>query len=158
MATVLLVGAGLLINSFVKLSTTPKGYDPSHALAVQLVFPAGDYPMNRRADTIDALLERFRTDPNVQFAGFSRAGVLIGEEIHMGVLVPPGRTVAEMRAEPPLRIRSITTGFLPAMGIHALDGRDLDDADASAGPLPIVVTRSAAVQLFGRSRGVGQTL
>jgi predicted lysophospholipase L1 biosynthesis ABC-type transport system permease subunit len=39
LATVLLVGAGLLVNSFMNLSQVEKGYDPSNALAFQLVLP-----------------------------------------------------------------------------------------------------------------------
>ena len=48
MATVLLVGAGLLVNSFINLSQVEKGYNPSHALAFQLVLPVGPRPHGRR--------------------------------------------------------------------------------------------------------------
>ena len=81
MATVLLVGAGLLIHSFVKLTAVDRGYDPSNVLAFQLVFPP-DYPIARKADTIEALLARLRAIPNVEAAGFTRAGMLIGEAAH----------------------------------------------------------------------------
>ena len=92
MATVLLVAAGLLINSFVRLTTVEKGYDASNVLALQLVFP-GDYPTARKTGAIEELLRRLRSHPNVQSAGFSRAGVFIGEEITYGTFVPRGRTL-----------------------------------------------------------------
>jgi ABC-type antimicrobial peptide transport system, permease component len=47
MATVLLVGAGLLMRSFVKLSSVDRGYDPAHVLAFQLVLPT-DYVVARK--------------------------------------------------------------------------------------------------------------
>jgi putative ABC transport system permease protein len=156
MATVLLVGAGLLINSFVKLTTVEKGYDASNVLALQLVFP-GDYPISRKANAIDALLARLRSHPNVQFAGFSRAGVLIGEEIVYGTFVPQGKTLGEMRgnAERP-RLRSVTEGFLPAMGNRFIAGRDLRTSDHASGSPAIVINRPAASLLFGRENPVGE--
>jgi predicted permease len=158
LATVLLVSAGLLVNSFVRLSTVDKGYDASHALAMQIVFP-GDYALPRRADLIDTLLARLRRHPDVEFAGFSRAGVLIGEEIAMGVFIPHGRTLGEMRAQPAApRLRSVTQGFLPAMGIRFVDGRDFDGPAAAAAAPPVVINRSAANHLFGTERALGQVL
>ena len=158
MATVLLVSAGLLIKSFVRLTTVDKGYDASRVLALQLLFP-GDYHIARKADTIDRLLTRLRAHPNVQFAGFSRAGVLIGEEITMGTFVPPGRSVVEMRASPTqLRLRSVSDGFLPAMGISLLAGRDLDPATNAISLPSIVINRSAEIELFGKASAVGQIL
>ena len=57
LATVLLVGAGLLVNSFMNLSRVEKGYDPANALAFQLVLPA-EYATERKAATIESLLAR----------------------------------------------------------------------------------------------------
>jgi len=80
LATVLLVGAGLLSHSFVKLSTVERGYDPSNVLAFQLVFPP-DYTIARKTNTIESLLTRLRAMPGVASAGFTRAGVLIPESV-----------------------------------------------------------------------------
>jgi predicted permease len=150
------VSAGLLIRSFVKLTTVDKGYEASNVLAFQPLFP-GDYPMARKADLIDTLLTRFRSHPDVQFAGFSRAGVLIGEEITMGLFVPHGRSSEEMRgnAVQP-RLRSVSSGFLPAMGIRFIAGRDLD---SSASRPEVVLNQSAAMHFFGqRGRGVDEII
>ena len=156
MATTLLVGAGLLINSFIKLSTVEKGYDASKALAVQLLLP-GDYPTARRTETIEELLARLRADSNVEYAGFSRAGVLIGEEILVGTFVPEGRTLDEMRAGPDQpRLRSVSEGFLPAMGIRFIGGRDFTASDRANAPVVVVLNRAAAAQLFGTKNAVGQ--
>jgi predicted permease len=158
MATMLMIAAGLLINSFVNLTTVEKGYDPSNALALQLVFP-GDYPTARKTQTIEALLQRLRSHPRVQSAGFSRAGVFIGEEITYGTFVPRGKAADEMRAgaEKP-RLRSITEGFLPAMGIPFVAGRDLTANDAETPSPDIVLNRRAATLLFGGSDPIGEVL
>jgi putative ABC transport system permease protein len=83
LATVLLVCAGLLAHSFIKLSTFDKGYEPSNVLAVNLLFP-DQYSIARKAQTIETLLARFRGTPNVRAAGFARHGLLIGEELYIG--------------------------------------------------------------------------
>ena len=92
MATVLLVGAGLLANSFIKLSRVEKGYDPSNALAFYMVLPA-DYSIARKAETIASVLTRLRQLPDVNAAGFAYGGILLGLQDTVGDFVPPGRTI-----------------------------------------------------------------
>jgi len=158
MATVLLVGAGLLLQSFVKLSTVDRGYDPSNVLAFQLVLPP-EYSIARKVDTVEGILTRLRAIPNVEAAGFTRAGILIGEALTIGTFAAPGRTADGMRPNPmsPL-IRAVGAGYLTAVGARLLDGRDFQAADATASVPPIVITRSVARQLFGAASPVGQLL
>jgi putative ABC transport system permease protein len=156
MATILLVGAGLLIHSFTRLTAVETGFNPSNVLAAQLVFPA-DYSIARKADTIDAILTRLRAIPNVESAGFSRAGILITEELVIGTFVPQGRTVTEMRAEAVRpRVRSVSLGYLTTLGVRLLAGREFAATDTAGAPTVIVVNRMAARRLFGTDSPVGQ--
>ena len=158
MATVLLVGAGLLVHSFMKLSAVERGYDPTNVLALQLVFPA-EYPIARKTETIDALLTRLRANPHVESAGFTRAGILIGEAITIGTFVPQGRTLDEMRNYPmrPL-IRPVSARYLSAVGSRLLEGREFNAADRPAAPPVIVISRSVARRYFGAASAVGRTI
>ena len=153
LATILLIGAGLLTSSFVRLSTFNKGYDPSRVLAFNLLFP-DRYPSARKGETIEALLNRFRASPGVQAAGFARHGLLIGEELYIGRWVPRGRTLDEMR-DARIRVRSVSDGFLTAMGVPVLEGRDLSPADNALAPPVIVVNRTMASRYF-QGNAVGQ--
>ena len=155
LATTLLVGAGLLAHSFVRLSTFDKGYDPERVLAFNLLFP-DHYSTARKGETIGELLNLFRARPGVQAAGFARHGLLIGEELYIGRWVPPGRTLAEMR-NARIRVRSVSDGFLTAMGVPILRGRDLRPADDAAAPLVVVINRLMAERYFGPNP-VGQTV
>jgi putative ABC transport system permease protein len=154
MATVLLVGAGLLAHSFVKLSTFDKGYDPSNVLAFNLLFP-DQYSTSHKAETIETLLTRLRAMPNVRSAGFSRHGVLIGEELTIGTFVPQGRTLDDMRNEKP-RTRSVSDGYLTAMGIPLLEGREFEPGDTAAAAPVIVMNRSATRRYFGTASPIGK--
>jgi putative ABC transport system permease protein len=156
LATILLVGAGLLIHSFVRLSGNNKGYDASNVVALQLLFP-DQYSTARKAETIGTMLARLRQLPGVLAAGFARHGVLIGEELTIGTFVPPGRPLDEMRSDPERpRVRSVSDGFLTAMGVPLLDGRELETGDVANATPVIVMNRSAVRQLFGSARAVGQ--
>ncbi len=154
MATMLLVCAGLLANSFIKLSNVNNGYDASNVLAFNLLFP-DQYSVARKAQTIEALLTRVRSVPSVTSAGFSRHGLLIGEEIMLGTLVPPGRSLENMRRSR-TRFRAVSDGYLTAMGVPVLAGRDLNPTDDAGAPPVIVMNRSAARQYFGAAQPVGQ--
>lgn len=155
LATVLLVGAGLLAHSFVRLSTFDKGYDPSRVVAFNLLFP-DQYSSARKGETIGTLLNAFRAKPGVQAAGFARHGLLIGEELYIGRWVPPGRSLEEMR-NARIRVRSVSDGFLTAMGVPMLQGRDLGPGDDAGAPLVVVINRMLADRYFG-SNPVGQTV
>jgi predicted permease len=157
LATVLLVGAGLLINSFISLSRVEKGYDPSNVVAFQLVLPA-EYATERKATTIASLLSSLRSKTDVEHAGFAYAGILLGLQDTVGVFIPPGRSVEEMQTEEEKpRLKSLSPGYLEAMGVPLLAGRYLDEADGS-GAFNIIVNRTVAMRYFGNANPIGQTL
>jgi putative ABC transport system permease protein len=155
MATTLLVGAGLLSNSFVKLASVEKGYDPTHVLAFQLALP-DEYSTARKAESIEAVLARVRAMPGVAVAGFAYAGILIGIQDTVGSFVPPGRTLAAVAADPDRpRLKSISPGYLEAVGARVLDGRLLMETDSATAPPVIVINRTVARRYFGAARPVG---
>jgi len=157
MATVLLVSGGLLANSFVKLSRVNNGYDASNVLAFNLLVP-NEYSVARKAETIDRLLSQLRDYASVRSVGFSRHGLLIGEELFIGSWVPPGRTLEDVR-NARTRVRSVSDGYLPAMGVPLLGGRYFDARDtAVTAQTVVVISRSAARQYFGDANPIGQAL
>jgi putative ABC transport system permease protein len=155
LATILLVGAGLLTSSFIRLSTFNKGYDPSGVLAFNLLFP-DQYSSARKGETIATLLQRFRAKPDVHAAGFARHGLLIGEELYIGRWVPRGRTLDAMR-DARIRVRSVSDHFLTAMGVPVLEGRDLSPSDSASAPLVIVINRAMAARYFS-GNPIGQVV
>ena len=156
MATVLLVSAGLLANSFLKLSRVNNGYDASNVLAFNLLFP-NQYSIARKADTIDRLLTRFRDSSNVRSVGFSRHGLLMREELFIGSWVPAGRSLEDVRNER-TRVRSVSDGYLAAMGVPLLEGRYFDVRDDALAPTVVVISRAAARQYFGTVSPIGRVL
>jgi putative ABC transport system permease protein len=72
--------------------------------------------------------------------------------------VPPGKTFAEVEKDRGVRTRSVSDGFLTAMGVPILQGRDLSPADSGDAPGAIVINRSAASRYFGETNPIGQTM
>jgi putative ABC transport system permease protein len=155
-ATLLLVGAGLLLNSFGRLARVDPGWNASGLLTFYLVAPQ-EYTTQRKAMLIDELLVQLRRTPGVQAAGFTYAGPLLGLIDHFGVFVPPGRTPEEMRGIPDApQIRSVSHDFLQTMGVRLLAGRWLEPRDDGGAPPVIVVNRSLVRRFFGNEDPVGQ--
>jgi putative ABC transport system permease protein len=156
MATVLLVGAGLLIRSFVSLLNTEKGYDATNVLGFNLVLPS-EYSTERKSQTVAALLGRVRSIPTVTAAGFSYSGVLLGIEDTVGTLVPAGRTLEQMQADAAEKphVRSISPGFLQTMGIRVIAGRDFNETDNGPAPPVIALDKATSRKYFGDANPIG---
>ena len=155
-ATVLLVGAGLLVNSFGRLIRVDPGWNASSLLTFYLVAPQ-EYTTQRKAMLIDELLGELRRTPGVQAAGFTYAGPLLALIDTVGKFVPAGRTPEDMPDLPTgPHIRSVSHDFLQTMGVRLRAGRWLEPRDDAGAPPVIVVNRSLARLFFGSEDPVGR--
>src|SRR5204863_6621895 len=75
-AMALLIGAGLLVHSFLKLTGIDTGFDTRGVLAFDLVVP-GDSTAERKIEVAEALVARLTSDPRVTAAGFAEAPPLL---------------------------------------------------------------------------------
>jgi predicted permease len=156
MATTLLIGAGLLVNSFGKLARVDPGWNASGLLTFYLVMPQ-DYATARKAALIGDLLAELRRIRGVQSAGFTYAGPLLGLVDQFGVFVPPGRTSDEMRGNPDNpQIRSASHDYLQTMGARLVAGRWFDARDDASAPPVLIINRTVVRRLFGNENPVGQ--
>ena len=156
MAMMLLIGAGLLINSFHRLSRVDPGWNASGVLTFYLVMPQ-DYSTARKAELIERLIDELRDVPGVQSAGFTYAGPLLGLVDQFGTFVPPGRTPDEMRGNPDNpQIRAVSHDYLQTMGARLIAGRWFDARDDAAAPEVVIVNRRVVQRLFGNENPVGQ--
>jgi putative ABC transport system permease protein len=155
-ATMLLVGAGLLINSFTRLVRVDPGWNASGLLMFYLVMPQ-DYATPRKAEVIDTLLTELRRLPEVRATGYTYAGPLLGIVDRVGSFVPPGRTEQEMRDNPnnPY-LRAVSHDYLQTMGARLVSGRWFEPTDDAAAPPVIIVNRTVVRRLFNNENPVGQ--
>jgi predicted permease len=155
-ATMLLVGGGLLINSFSRLARVDPGWNASGLLMFYLVMPQ-DYSTARKAALIDTLLTELRAMPEVRGVGYTYAGPLLGIIDRVGWFVPPGRSPEEMRDNPDNpHLRAVSHDYLQTMGGRLVAGRWFEPSDDAGAPPVIIVNRTVMRRLFNNENPVGQ--
>jgi predicted permease len=162
-AMALLIGAGLLVVSFMKRTGIDPGFDPRGVLSFELVVP-GDSTAERKLEVADAVVARLKNDSRVVGAGYTDIPPLTtGINIIMGLFLPPGKTQAEMQeeqrtqtAEERTQTRQVSSGYLRALGARLVAGEWLDERTGS-GPA-VLVSRPYAEHYFPNGDAVGAVL
>ncbi|HWN39037.1 MAG TPA: ADOP family duplicated permease, partial [Gammaproteobacteria bacterium] len=162
-AMALLIGAGLLVVSFMKRTGIDPGFDPRGVLSFELVVP-GDSTAERKLEVADAVVARLQNDSRVVAAGYTDIPPLTtGINIIMGIFLPPGKTQAEMQeeqrtqtAEERTQTRQVSSGYLRALGARLVAGEWLDERTGS-GPA-VLVSRPYAEHYFPNGDAVGAVM
>jgi putative ABC transport system permease protein len=150
LSLMLLIGAGLLIKSFLRLQEVKPGFNPQNVLTASISLPGGKYKENpQRAEFYRALIERLKALPGVQSAGagvnlpLSASGYSIGR-----AFIPEGRpmTTEESRNA---SFSAATPEYFQALQIPLIAGRAFTDRDTEEAPKVIVINKSMAIQSFG---------
>jgi putative ABC transport system permease protein len=162
-AMALLIGAGLLMHSFLKLATVDPGFDARGVLNFELVVPAGA-TAERKLEVAQALTSRLQDHPRVIAAGFTDIPPLAGNlVISMGSFTPDGMSAPEMmeaesRLPPPrTQTRIASSGYLRALGAQLAAGVWLED-EPSPDSSTVLVSREYAQAYFPGRSAVGATL
>src|SRR5215468_6116121 len=143
LAVVLLVGAGLLINSFVRLLRTPPGFNPEGVIVARTTLPQARYPEAERGKTVyRRTLERIAALPGVQQVSVASA-LPLATEWQIGVRVEGGGENEYYMAYGSW----VSNDFFRAMGIPLKNGRVFTDEDR-ADTTPVVVINEAMARRF----------
>jgi putative ABC transport system permease protein len=144
LALVLLAGAGLLTNSFLRLLHVPLGFNPEKVLTMELFLPdASEVSSDTRStQTISAVLERVRTVPGVQSASIVNCLPISGGVSTDFAIV--GRPQAKAGDEPSADIRVIDAAYLRTMQIPLLRGREFSERDSAAAPKAMLINQTMA--------------
>src|SRR4051812_4903530 len=138
-ACVLLVGAGLLLRSFVRVLDVDLGFRPSGAVTVR-VDPEGAYTTReKRVPYFDEVLRRVRDIPGVEAAGITDA-LPLGRNRTWGARAK-GVTYERGKA-PSAYPRIVSDGYLAALGIPLEAGRDIAASDMASSEPVIVINES----------------
>lgn len=149
LSLVLLMGAGVMVQSLLALRRVDTGFDPNNVLTMRVRLVDARYPTAaQRAAFFEAALQRIRALPgsvaagtidDLPFAdGSSQSLALEG--------YPPQRNPVAVQ------VRQITPGYMRAMGIPVLRGRDVGDSDADV----LLVSHEAAKLFWGADDPIGR--
>lgn len=152
-ACVLLVGAGLLIRSLVRLLDVDMGFQPAGAAAIR-VDPDSRYATREQRDAyIDEVLRRVRETPGIEAAGITDA-LPLGRNRTWGARA---KGVTYERGQAPLAyVRIVSDGYPAAMGIPLRAGRDIAAGDTRTSEAVIVVNETMARTLWPGEDPIGK--
>jgi predicted permease len=158
LALLLLVGAGLMGNSFVRLMNVDPGFDVDGTLAMPIEHQSARYPGDRVVDFYRELLDRIRAIPGVTAAGATTTNPL--RQLGFSNSVTPEERASEAPANGLVQAgwRAVTPGFFEAMGIPVLAGRAFTDIDRAGAESVIVVTESLARRLWPGESPIGKRI
>jgi putative ABC transport system permease protein len=129
LSLVLLIGAGLMMRSFMRLQHTGSGFNPENLLTLSLNVPILKYDkMEKFYAFYKELLERIRAMPGVEAAG-ATSSLPLGGGFWEDSLTVEDHPALSVGQAPTMNFSVITPSYFRAMGIPLLIGRDFNDAD-----------------------------
>jgi putative ABC transport system permease protein len=158
LASMLLIGAGLAMKSFVNLQHVNPGFRPDHVLTFRLRLPTDNlYKSDReQADFYRRVMEKVQQIPGIGSAG-------LGDVLPLGQQNDREYFTIENRPLPPGQslvadFRRISPQYLSTMGIALLQGRLLSDRDVRDAPPVILIDETLAHQYFPHENPLGRRM
>jgi predicted permease len=157
LAVVLLVGAGLLLKSLIRLLKTDPGFNPQHVLTMTFVLPPEKYyDDNSQINFQDRLKERIDALPGVTGTGMVdilplQPGNTTRVYVEGDPIPPPGQ---ELEAN----MRSVNETYFQTLGVPLIAGRMFDSRDKADAPLAVIIGKTMADRIFAGRDPIGRGL
>lgn len=158
LASVLLIGAGLLLRSFLALQSVPLGFNSHQVLVADVYLASTKYgDGEKRKAFFDSLLEKVGHLPGVIDAGLDDA-IPFGDNYDLETLIVGGQPVTDVSRLPWAIHQIVSPGYFRALGIHLLRGRFFDDRDQPNAENVVIINESIAQRIFGGQDPIGKQL
>ena len=156
LATVLLVGAGLLIRSFQQLMAVDPGFRPEQVLTTQLSLSSGRYPdQAARAEFFRRLTEELEAQPGVVSAAVINVLPMSGvrDDVSIGAegYTPPNPDLLDF-----IEHRMVTPDYFKTLGVPVLKGRPFTDQDRKGSQPVVILSQSLARKFWGDQDPIGR--
>jgi len=159
LAVVLAIGGGVLLRSFVQLTSAPLGFDRVHTLTSELYLPDAKYtdPAKARAFVRDAVA-RVVELPGVRAAGAVLLRPLAGPDGFDYPFSLEGSDAETQRRQPLVNYEAVTPGYFDAAGIPLLKGRGVSTSDDETAPKVVVISAATAQRFWPGESPIGKRL
>ncbi|HBL31157.1 MAG TPA: ABC transporter permease [Acidobacteria bacterium] len=158
LSLVLLIGAALAIESFVRLQKVDPGFRAKGVLTAQLVLPRAKYREgSQQAAFFHQLAEEVRALPGVQAVGLT-AQLPLTEDDSSGNITLEGRPLNPGEVPPEVNLRTVDPGYFAAMGIPVVIGRPFAATDTAETPTAAVIDQSMARRFWPDGQPLGKRL
>ena len=158
LALVLLVGAGLLLRSFTRLTNVPPGFNSDNLLIVNLpLSPQKYHDEVSRTSVVEEIVSRVRVLPGVKAAAITTMIPMAGS----GAMIHFNRAAYPPKGPDDYVLagyRAVTPGYLETLGVPLRRGRMITEHDQNAAPRVVVINESMARQYFPDRDPLGQRM
>jgi len=146
----LLIGAGLMLRSFVKLQHVDPGFQPENVLTMDIALDFVKYNSNdKQRAFFETLLEKVQVQSGVKSAAASMMIPFTADMTMTSDFQIQGQAAAPGQALPKADFRIVSPSYFEALHIPILNGRAFLQTDRPETPMVAVVNRSAARHLWG---------
>ena len=157
LAVVLLVGAGLMMKSLLRLLQTNIGFNTENLLTMAVVLPPEKYgEENQRVNFNEQIQERVRSLPGVASAG--TVDILPVNAGNTTRFFIDGDPAPQPGTETEANIRIVSDSYFQTLGVPVLAGRTFDQRDASDKPSVVIIGKTIADRMFGGRDPVGMRI
>ena len=157
LSLMLLVGSGLLLESFSNLRGLDPGFRSDHVLTMRLIVPDTKYKdFAKRTEVFERVLERVRALPGVKVAGFTSALPLTWRG-GTNSFTPEGMTL-KRGVTYDANDRVVTPGYFEAMRIPLRRGRLFNENDGKDAPLVALINETMARKFWPNQDPIGKRL
>jgi putative ABC transport system permease protein len=158
LSLLLLVGAGLLIKSFMRLQQVDAGFDPSGVLTMRIVIPAARYSEPDQVRSFyREVLRRVSALPGVVKVGANN-GIPLAGGAGSGTTTVDNPAFPDDRGTPEADQRIVTPGYFEAMGMTMLSGRMFDDRDNETGQPVAIIDETMAKTFWPNEDPLGKRI
>ncbi|HEY7001192.1 MAG TPA: ABC transporter permease [Candidatus Udaeobacter sp.] len=158
LALILLVSAGLLIKSFVRLQNVSPGFNAHNVLTAEIWLPVEKYPRDQPVINFYAeAARRIKNIAGVQRAAFTVVLPLSGSNTDSSFIIE-GQDPKATGAFPDEEIRDITPDYFRVLQTPLLKGRFFTEADTADSPLVVIVNQAFAKKYFPNGEALGKRI
>ncbi len=159
----LLIGAGLLLRSLIKMQRVDPGFVPQRALAMKTTFSFSKYTTSEQTVVLlKKLLDRVASEPGVLSAAVSDRYPFEPESIAGGVqsvsfsFQIEGRTLEPGQAPPVTTYSSVSPEYFRTLGIPLREGRLFTEKDDEKAPIVVIINEAMKRQLWPNEDPIGK--
>ena len=158
LSLLLLVGAGLLIKSFMRLQGVDAGFDPTGVLTMRIVVPVARYSQPDQVRSFyREVLRRVSSLPGVTKVGANN-GIPLSGSGGSGTTTIDNPAFQDERGTPEADQRIVTPGYFEAMGMTMLSGRVFDERDNETGQPVAIIDETMARTFWPNEDPIGKRL
>ena len=156
LSLVLLIGAGLLVKSFLRLERFNLGFNPSNLLTMRIQLPGSKYKDEKQITGFyQQLLERIQTVPGVQSVG-AIASIFLTDTPQSTNFSIEGRPVPTGAEAIEVPLDAISPRYFRVMGIPLLRGREFDEHDVKGSTPVVIINETFARRFFSGEDPIGK--